>query len=91
MDRRPIKSVTEANSMQPATWTVIDKETFDKRNVLPSWHASGDYLKECLKEINIETVRIDGDPYEVVIGRNFANQPVFQWQIKAVNLTFINI
>jgi hypothetical protein len=72
-----VKSITEAFSMQPNAFSVCD--------INPSHH---DHDKDCLIEIRLESIRIDGNPYDVYSGYNFAGQRTFQYFANTVNVTY---
>ena len=77
-----IKSVTEANSMQPNTWSICTKDMDYPPFEQSKPHKHGVY---CI--FRIEKVQIE--QYEwIYVAYDFQDRKLFEWQAKSVNVEF---
>ena len=77
-----IKSITEANSMQPYTWSICIKENDFPLHESVITHK---HKLDCISRI--EKVQID--QYEwIYVAYDFQNRKIREWQSKSVNVEF---
>jgi hypothetical protein len=77
-----IKSITEANSMQPNTWSVCTRENDYPlhKSIVPHKHKP-----DCI--FRIEKIQIE--QYEwIYVAYDFQDRKLFEWQSKSVNVEF---
>ena len=78
-----IKSITEANSMQPITWKVCTYQ-YDYHQYVPT-KSPHEHKSECIQRI--EKVQIE--QYEFIyVAYDFKDRKIFEWQSKSVNVEF---
>jgi len=76
-----IKSVTEAFSMQPRTWTVCKKG-----ERLP--FGQFDEIAEIKNEVHWPIVNGQQNGYTMYVAYDFNGNRVFEWQATSVNVAF---
>lgn len=72
---KTIKQITEAFSMQPASWYV-------------GQHLSSDRIISSIVE---EAVYVDGSPYDYYVGYDKDNNRLFEFRKASVNVFFIGL
>ena len=76
MEEQRIKSISEAFSMQPAGFSVIEEEPIEGTKHLH------------IKEIKREMIQVASDPDMYYVGYNWNGDKMFQYLASSVNVRF---